>query len=113
MTTSFEVGNECKTFSVKFEPDIEMPSDTFSIKHIKIENKIDKIGTAKKSKNKNQAEPQSPKTLAQLKKSNSLISKSFENSDEPNEYEPLKEETTGYVFVLDKLILLTYIIMLF
>ena len=87
-STSFEVGNVCEMFSVKFEPDVdvEMLSDTISSKNIKIENKIDKIGTTQKAKKQNKGKSE-PKTLAQLRKSNSLISKSFENSHEPKEYQ--------------------------
>jgi hypothetical protein len=86
-STSF-VGNECETFSFKFEPDvgIEMLSDTSSSKDIKIKNKIHKIGTTKQVKKQNKGISEF-ETLAQLRKSNSLISKSFENSDEPNEYQ--------------------------
>ena len=38
--------------------------------------------------------PKSPKTLAQLKKSNSMISKSFENSEEPNTEKNSNQTTT-------------------
>ena len=103
-SASFEVGNEWETFSVKLESDvdIEMLSDTSSSKDIKIEKTIDKIGTTKKAKKQNKGKNE-PETLAQLRKSNSLISKSFGNSDEPNEYEPEskftqinnEEKTTG------------------
>ena len=88
-STSFKVGNECETFSVKFEPDVdvEILNDITSSKNIKIENKIDKIGTTKKAKMQKEGKSE-PKKLDQLRKSNSMISKSFENSDKPNKYEP-------------------------
>ena len=83
--SGFTEGNECETFSVKFEPDVdvEILNDITSSKNIK----IDKIGTTKKAKMQKEGKSE-PKTLDQLRKSNSMISKSFENSDKPNEYEP-------------------------
>ena len=38
--------------------------------------------------------PKSPKTLAQLRKSNTMISKSFENSEEPNTKKKSNQTTT-------------------
>ena len=83
--SGFTEGNECETFSVKFEPDVdvEILNDITSSKNIK----IDKIGTTKKAKMQREGKSE-PKTLDQLRKSNSIISKSFENSDKPNKYEP-------------------------
>ena len=87
-----ETDLQCSVCSVEVSSIENLKNHVESVHGLKLKLRVDNNSTEQteqvhESKKQNSDEtqlPKSPKTLAQLRKSNTMISKSFENSEEPN-----------------------------
>ena len=97
-----ETDLQCSVCSVEVSSIENLKNHVESVHGLKLKLRVDNNSTEQAEQVHERKEqisdetqlPTSPKTLAQLKKSNSMISKSFENSEEPNTEKNSNQTTT-------------------